>query len=97
MAAEALLDGEAEALTRSAIQEAKKGNMLALRLCMERIMPPRRARRIELPLPPIEKSADVLSSFAEIVRAMSLGQITPDEAESMGSLSGFLAVLAIIY
>jgi hypothetical protein len=42
LAAEALLDGEAETLTRKAIEEAKAGNMIALRLCLERIVPPRK-------------------------------------------------------
>jgi hypothetical protein len=37
LAIEALLDGEAEALTRKAIELAKAGDILALRLCMFRI------------------------------------------------------------
>ena len=38
MAAEALLDGEAEALTRKAIEMAMAGDTTALRLCLERIL-----------------------------------------------------------
>ena len=37
-AAEALLDGEAEALTRKAIKLAKAGDLTALRLCLDRIV-----------------------------------------------------------
>ena len=37
LALEALLDGEAEALTRTAIEKALDGDGLALRLCLERI------------------------------------------------------------
>ena len=40
IAAEALLDGEAEALTRKAIELALDGDTTALRLCLERLMPP---------------------------------------------------------
>jgi hypothetical protein len=41
-AALALLDGEAEALTRQAVTMALAGDGVALRLCLERIAPPRR-------------------------------------------------------
>ena len=34
LAAEALLDGEAEAITRKAIEKAKEGDMAAIRLCL---------------------------------------------------------------
>src|SRR4051794_32677609 len=43
-AAEALLDDEAEELTRTAINLAKSGDTTALRLCLERLCPPRRDR-----------------------------------------------------
>ena len=43
MIAEALLDGEAEKLTRKAIEMALAGSEPCLRLCMERILPPKRA------------------------------------------------------
>lgn len=41
-AALALLDGEAGALTRKAVEMALAGDTTALRLCLERIAPPRR-------------------------------------------------------
>ena len=41
---EALLDGEAEAITRVAVDKAKEGDTTALRLCLERILPPRKDR-----------------------------------------------------
>ena len=46
VAAEALLDGEAEALTRKAIELALAGDTIALRLCLDRIIPPRRERAV---------------------------------------------------
>src|SRR5207245_11470858 len=52
-AAELLLDGdgEAEALIRKAVELALEGDAGALRLCLERIIPPRRARPVKLGLP----------------------------------------------
>ena len=46
VAAEALLDGEAEALTRKAVEMALAGDGTALRLCLDRIIPPRRERPV---------------------------------------------------
>jgi hypothetical protein len=44
LAAEVLLEGEAEALTRRAIELALEGDTTALKLCLERIVPQRRSR-----------------------------------------------------
>lgn len=43
-AAQELLEGEAQALTRKAVEMAKDGNVVALRLCLERIVPPPEGR-----------------------------------------------------
>ena len=53
LAAEALLDGEAEALTRKAVEMALEGDPVALRLCMERVLSPRRDRPVRFALPAI--------------------------------------------
>jgi len=51
VAAEALLDGEAEALTRKAVEMALAGDGAALRLCLDRIIPPRRERPVRFNMP----------------------------------------------
>ena len=45
VAAEALLDGESEALTRRCIDLEMEGDPTALRLCLSRILPVKRERR----------------------------------------------------
>ncbi len=57
--AELLLDGEAEALTRRALDLALEGDAAALRLCLDRIIPPRRQRAVRLDLPPVASAADL--------------------------------------
>ena len=42
LALEALLDGQASALTQKAINLTLAGDMAALRLCLDRILPPRK-------------------------------------------------------
>ena len=53
LALEALLDGQAEALTQKVIDKALEGDMGALRLCLDRILPPRRDRHVSVKLPAI--------------------------------------------
>ena len=48
-----LLDGEAEALTRKCVDMALDGDIQALKLCMERILPPVKEQKINVELPPV--------------------------------------------
>ena len=79
-AAETLLEGEAEALTRRAVEMAMGGDPTALRLCLERIYPVRKGRPITLNLPATETAADVNAAMTSVVAQMAVGLITPDEA-----------------
>ena len=81
--AEMLLDGEADALTRKAVELALDGDSTALRLCLERIIPPRRGRPVRLGLPPVRTAADLGSTMAAITTAAAEGAITPGEAAEL--------------
>jgi hypothetical protein len=72
-----LLDGEAEALTRKAVTLALDGDALALRLCLDRVIAPRRDRPVHFDLPPIADIADVAKAMAAITAAVAEGAITP--------------------
>jgi hypothetical protein len=85
-AVEALLDGEAEKLTRKAVGMALAGDVTALRLCFERICPPGRDRPVAVELPKIERTADTVTATAALVDAAASGVITPAEAVEMGKL-----------
>jgi hypothetical protein len=86
IAAEALLDGEAEALTRRAIELALAGDGSALRLCLERLVPARRDRPIAFELPAIETASDASRAMGAILVAVAAGDVTPSEAEAVGKL-----------
>ena len=86
LAIEALLDGEAEALTRKAIELAKAGDMAALRLCMDRLAPPRKDRPVIFELPPVACAADAVKAAAALVAAVADGDLTPVEAGELGKL-----------
>jgi hypothetical protein len=81
--AELLLDGEAEALTRRAVELALAGDGMALRLCLERIIPPRRGRPVRLGLPLVRDAADLGGTMAAITNAAVDGSITPGEAAEL--------------
>ena len=80
IAAAALLDGDAEALTRKAIELGLEGDTVALRLCLERLVPPRKDSPITIALPPITTASDVVSASAAVLSAVGAGEISPDEA-----------------
>jgi hypothetical protein len=86
LAAQALLEGEAEALSRKAVELALSGDVTALRLCLERLLPPRKDRPVSLDLPRIESVADVVSTSAALIEAAALGEVTPSEATHLARL-----------
>src|SRR3979411_3456735 len=69
LAIEALLDGEAETITRKAIELAKAGDISALRLCLDRIAPPRKDRPVSFDLPSVKSAADATQASAALVAA----------------------------
>jgi Family of unknown function (DUF5681) len=80
LACEALLDGQAELLTQKAIDMALAGDVVALRLCMERIYPPRKDRPVSFPMPPINTARDAADIMAAVADAVAAGRVTPGEA-----------------
>lgn len=83
LALEALLDGEAEALTRRAIELAQDGDTVALRLCLDRLLPSRKDRPISFALPPIVTTDDLPKATGAIVAAVAAGELTPSEASEI--------------
>jgi hypothetical protein len=86
IACETLLDGQAEALTQKAIQMALDGDPVALRLCLDRLCPPRRDRPVSFPLPPITSARDAADLMAGVTKAVAAGHITPSEAAEIGKV-----------
>jgi hypothetical protein len=86
LAAEVLLDGEAERLTRACITAALGGDTTAQRLCMERLLPARRDRPVLFALSPMSSAADACVAIGEIVEAVAAGDLTPSEATAMAGL-----------
>lgn len=80
LAVEALLEGQHEALTQAAISKALEGDTTALRLCLDRIAPPRKDSPVSFDLPPVRSAADAVEASSSLLAAVAGGDVTPDEA-----------------
>jgi hypothetical protein len=90
---EALLDDESEALMRRVIGLAKMGDDVAMRLVFARMLPPRRERPVPLELPRIESEADARRASADVIEALSAGEVSPQEAEHVLRAIGAAAIV----
>lgn len=85
-ALEALLEGEGEALTRKAVELALAGDGLALKLCMDRLLPVLRERPVNVDLPQMASPKDAVAASAALLQAVAAGEIAPGEARELGRL-----------
>ena len=85
-AALALIDGEGEALTRKAIEMALAGDSVALRLCLERLAPPRKDAPVRFDLPAMEGAESAASAMEAILASVSKGDLTPSEAGALAKI-----------
>jgi Family of unknown function (DUF5681) len=81
--AEQLLDGETEALVRTAIELAKTGNVIALRMCLVRILPARHDRPVRFAMPALDSAGDAAKAMSAITTAVDRGKLTPSEAAEL--------------
>lgn len=86
LAIEALLEGEAEGLTRKAIEMALAGDNVAIRLCLDRIAPARKDRHVTFDLPPVKTAADAVAASGALMAAVSAGDLTPSEAAEVSKI-----------
>ena len=86
LAYEALLEGQAEALTQKAVDMALSGDTVALKLCIDRIYPARKDRAVTFALPPITSPRDAADIAAAVAEAVAAGHVTPSEAAEIGKV-----------
>lgn len=83
---EALLDGKAQALTEKAITMAESGDPAMMRLCIERLIPPRKDRPINFELPPLKTTQDASLAMLTILEGVARGELTPSEASEISKV-----------
>jgi hypothetical protein len=65
---------------------AKLGDTTALRLCLERILPPRKDRPISVTIPTLLTAADAMKASVALIAAVADGELTAAEASAIGAL-----------
>jgi hypothetical protein len=86
MLAEQLFDGACGALANKAVAMALDGDAVALRLCIGRIIAPRRHRPTSFALPPLRCAADLAPAMAAIAEAVAEGTISTSEAWELSQI-----------
>jgi hypothetical protein len=86
LAVETLLDGEAEVLTRKAVEMALSGDATALRLCMERIAPARKDAPVRFFPPEITEAGHAVKAMGAVLQAVAEGDMTPVEAKAVSGV-----------
>jgi hypothetical protein len=91
LAVEALMGDEAEHITRVCIDAAKKGDMVAAKIVLDRVAPVRKGRPVVIPGMPIVASIDdIPRAHAALIAAVADGHVTAEEAAPLSAmLAGF--------
>ena len=60
--------------------------MQALRLCLDRILPPGKDRPVAFRLPPINSAQDAAATVSAVLAAVAAGDLTPTDAGEISKL-----------
>lgn len=85
-AAEQLLAGEAEELSRAMVSKALEGDTTALKYCLDRILPRRQDEPITFELGSIQTAEELLAAGQTVLTAVAKGELTPIEAQRVMDL-----------
>lgn len=82
----AAMEGEIEAIVRSIIKAAKKGDMAAARLVVDKLIPAAKDRPIEIKLPSLSDIAGCQTAQGQLIRAVAGGDLMPGEGEHLSAM-----------
>ncbi len=86
LVAERLFADEIQEICRSVIAQAKAGNMQAATIILDRVLPPIRDKPIQIDLPKMTSSNDLVKAVECITLAVGSGLISPLEGESIARI-----------
>jgi hypothetical protein len=72
-------------VVRKVIELAIAGDVAALKLCLDRIAPPRRDRSVHFKVP-LTYDTNPVAACDEIMQALASGQLTPNEAATIAGV-----------
>jgi hypothetical protein len=82
-----MLDGDAAAVIRSLVKRAKRGNAIALRLVVERLLPRVKSESsVHFEIPELAKAGDIVAGWGAIIAAAAEGLLSLEEAAKFGQI-----------
>ena len=64
------------------------GDGVALRLCLERLLSPRKEAPVAIELPALSSATEAAQAVAALVAGVAAGELTPGEGKAIGALVG---------
>jgi hypothetical protein len=80
------MEDELVAIVKSVIEAAKKGDMSAAKLVVDKLVPAVKERSVKLKLPPAVDVASCLQAQVAVVDAVASGEILPGEGQVLSGL-----------
>jgi hypothetical protein len=97
VALQEMLDGHGESITRKCALLALQGNPTALRLCMERLIAPRKEHAVKFKQRPISTAAEVAAAVDAVFDEVAAGHLTPSEGQMVvAMLEGRLRIIQAV-
>ena len=82
IAMEEAFEEHAEDILKEVVGRAKEGEKTAMRLCMERMLAPKRERPVAIDLPVIDTPADARKALAVVTAELAEGNLTITEQQA---------------
>lgn len=95
--AEQLFAEDVESVCKAVIAKAKAGDMYAAKIILDRLLPPKKDAPINIQLPQITTSYDVLKAIQCVTQAVGDGNITPSEGEALARILNVNATAIELY
>jgi hypothetical protein len=84
--AEALSDPDVTAIVRAVVAKAKKGDVVAARVLLDRIWPASKSSAVTFPALSATDAHGIIESHALLLRCVADGELTPDEAKAVSGI-----------
>jgi hypothetical protein len=93
---EQLIEDQGPELIQKLIDLAKNGDIRAMQLCVDRLIPRHKDRPIDFEMQPLLGYADFDVAFNKIFQAIASGQITPSEGEKLARIIQYMFEIEVM-
>ena len=84
--AKKLLAEDIEDITKNLVMLAKNGDMTAIKIVIDKLIPNQKSSQISFELPTIKTATDIAGGFSQILEQVSTGEISVADAKDVGSI-----------